>query len=96
MQSHTRHRVLNALIIAALVLSSLGGVIGLPAAAPTASAAALFEHTTDPTGVTLVGSLQDELGCPGDWQPECAETALAYDADDDVWTIMADLPADFD
>ncbi|MEZ4719815.1 MAG: alpha-amylase family glycosyl hydrolase [Caldilineaceae bacterium] len=93
MQSHTRHRVLNALIIAALVLSSLGGVIGLPAAAPTATAAALFDHTTDPTGVTLVGSLQDELGCPGDWQPDCAETALAYDADDDVWTITADLPA---
>ena len=57
MQSHTRHRMLNALIIAALVLSSLGGVIGLPAAAPTATAAALFDHTTDPTGVTLVGSL---------------------------------------
>ena len=22
--------------------------------------------------VALVGSLQSELGCPGDWQPECA------------------------
>ncbi len=27
--------------------------------------------------VALVGSLQDELGCPGDWQPECAATELA-------------------
>ena len=26
--------------------------------------------------VTLVGSLQSELGCPGDWQPECAATRL--------------------
>ena len=24
--------------------------------------------------VTLVGSLQDELGCSGDWQPDCADT----------------------
>ena len=27
--------------------------------------------------VTLVGSLQSELGCPGDWQPECTATELA-------------------
>ncbi|GAA5158816.1 pullulanase-type alpha-1,6-glucosidase [Ornithinimicrobium tianjinense] len=26
--------------------------------------------------VTLVGSLQDELGCPGDWQPACEATQL--------------------
>lgn len=26
-------------------------------------------HAQDRT-VTLVGSLQSELGCPGDWQPE--------------------------
>ena len=26
--------------------------------------------------MTLVGSLQSELGCPGDWQPECAATHL--------------------
>ena len=25
----------------------------------------------EPRVVTLVGSLQSELGCPGDWQPEC-------------------------
>ena len=26
--------------------------------------------------MTLVGSLQSELGCPGDWQPECDTTRL--------------------
>ena len=25
-----------------------------------------------PSRVVLIGSLQSELGCPGDWQPECA------------------------
>ncbi len=34
------------------------------------------DHTPAPDTVTLVGSLQSELGCPGDWQPECAATHL--------------------
>ena len=38
-----------------------------------------------PASVTIAGSLQDELGCPGDWQPECANSYLTYDFDDDVW-----------
>lgn len=42
--------------------------------APTQSAVA--DHTPVPATVTLVGSLQSELGCPGDWQPECDATHL--------------------
>jgi pullulanase-type alpha-1,6-glucosidase len=37
---------------------------------------AVADHTPLPLNVALVGSLQSELGCPGDWQPECAATAL--------------------
>ena len=33
-------------------------------------------HTAEPATVALVGSLQSELGCPGDWQPECPQTRL--------------------
>jgi pullulanase-type alpha-1,6-glucosidase len=33
-------------------------------------------HTPVPGVVALVGSLQSELGCPGDWQPECVQTRL--------------------
>jgi pullulanase len=46
-----------------------------------------------PTNVTIVGDLQDELGCPGDWQPDCASTYLTYDAGDDVWQATFSLPA---
>lgn len=46
-----------------------------------------------PTSVTLAGSFQDELSCPGDWQPECAATGLTYDANDDVWQATYALPA---
>ncbi len=40
------------------------------------AAPALANHTPVPSTVTLVGSLQSELGCPGDWQPECGQTHL--------------------
>ncbi|MFN8443849.1 MAG: hypothetical protein U0175_23925 [Caldilineaceae bacterium] len=43
--------------------------------------------------VALVGSLQAALGCPGDWQPDCAATELAFDAGDDVWQQSFDLAA---
>jgi len=29
----------------------------------------LADHTPDPVNVTIAGSLQSELGCPGDWEP---------------------------
>ena len=37
---------------------------------------AAADHTPQPGTVTLVGSLQSELGCRGDWQPECDTTDL--------------------
>jgi pullulanase-type alpha-1,6-glucosidase len=46
-----------------------------------------------PASVTIVGSLQDELGCPGEWQPECAATYLGFDGEDDVWQGVFTLPA---
>lgn len=54
---------------------------------------AFADHTPDPTTVTIAGSLQQELGCPGDWQPECASTHLAFDAVDDVWQGTFTVPA---
>jgi pullulanase-type alpha-1,6-glucosidase len=49
--------------------------------------------TPDPSTVTVVGNLQDELGCPGDWQPDCAFTYLGFDAEDDVWQQVFNVPA---
>jgi pullulanase-type alpha-1,6-glucosidase len=57
------------------------------------AAASSGSHTPPPSSVTLAGSLQSELGCPEDWQPECALTHLSYDASDDVWQGTFDLPA---
>jgi pullulanase-type alpha-1,6-glucosidase len=49
---------------------AVAGSIALVATPATA------DHTETPTQVTLVGSLQDELGCPGDWDPSCGDTQL--------------------
>ena len=57
------------------------------------SPSAPASHTPEPTAVTIAGSLQSALGCPGDWQPECAATQLAYDASDTVWQGRFDVPA---
>ncbi|MCB1054338.1 MAG: pullulanase-type alpha-1,6-glucosidase, partial [Acidobacteria bacterium] len=46
-----------------------------------------------PSAVTIAGSFQDEVGCPGDWQADCAVTHLAFDAEDTVWQGSFDLPA---
>src|SRR3954464_10943999 len=38
-----------------------------------------------PASVGIPGSYQSEVGCPGDWQPDCPVTQLAYDAGGDIW-----------
>ena len=73
-------RVRAALVAFVLVASPL-----IPGA--TASA------TPDPVSVTIAGSLQSEIGCPGDWDPTCAASHLTYDAGDDVWQGTFALPA---
>jgi len=53
----------------------------------------LADHTPDPASVTIAGSLQSELGCPGDWDPACSASQLAYDASDGVWQSLWTIPA---
>ncbi|MFO7166555.1 MAG: alpha-amylase family glycosyl hydrolase [Chloroflexota bacterium] len=83
MRRHQRFRWLAMPLIALLL-----AVAALPGGSP-----ALASHTGQPTSVTVAGSLQSELGCPGDWQPECAITQLVYDADDTVWQGVFSVPA---
>ena len=44
---------------------------------------AAADHTPGPSSVAIAGSLQSEVGGPGDWQPECATTDLSFDAEDE-------------
>ncbi|KGN33719.1 alpha-1,6-glucosidase [Knoellia sinensis KCTC 19936] len=64
---------------AALIAAPLVGAV-VPAAAETVS-------------VALVGSLQSELGCPDDWQPDCNATDLARVGDTTAYTKSFTVPA---
>ena len=55
-----------------LPLAALGGILALTASVTASPAAA--DHTSFPTRVTLMGSLQSELGCPADWDTACTAT----------------------
>lgn len=47
----------------------------------------------DVESVTVAGSLQDEMGCPADWQPDCADSQLTFDTSDGLWHGTFELPA---
>ena len=73
------------IVVLAVVLGLTATTAGVAGPAQVAGAA--------PTTVTIAGSFQSELGCPGDWQPECALTQLTLDPDDGVWQASFALPA---
>jgi glycosidase len=74
--------------------AAVGSALLVASFIPAASApAVLASHTPAPSSVTIAGSLQSELGCSGDWVPDCAATHLTYDSADDVWQRTFSLPA---
>ena len=77
-------RIIQTCLLVLSLLGASNGLLSLPASAA---------DTPAPATVTLVGSLQSELGCAGDWDPSCASTYLVYDAGDGVWQATFDLPA---
>jgi pullulanase len=70
-----RKYIPSLLLISAILFASFSSVFVLPAQA----------QDSTPTMVNIPGTHQDELGCSGDWQPDCANTRLTYIPEDDVW-----------
>ncbi|HEU4511915.1 MAG TPA: pullulanase-type alpha-1,6-glucosidase [Nocardioidaceae bacterium] len=81
---HRRTRRLLTVLTSALVVSPIVGGAALPASA---------EHTATPQQVTLVGDLQDEVGCAGDWQPACDASALEAASGTSTYSRVLELPA---
>ncbi len=79
-----------------------GANIGL-SVAEGANITFIYDHEThvisndaplvQPSSVTVAGSLQSELGCSGDWQPDCSATFLTFDEEDGVWQGVFSVPA---
>src|SRR5215203_4598976 len=72
-------RRLYAVAVGAALVAAPAVVAASPAAAVTES-------------VALVGSLQSELGCPGDWDPACANTELARVGDSNNYRATFEMP----
>ena len=66
------------------------GLATLLAAGPLALTAA--PASADPVQVTLVGSLQDEVGCESDWDPACEQSGLT-ETEPGRWSLTASVPA---
>ena len=55
---------------------------------------AFADHTSVPASVALVGTLQSEIGCPGDWQPDCtASRLLPVEGSTTLYRATFDIPA---
>jgi len=48
---------------------------------------------TQPTAVSVPGSDNFEMGCTGDWMPDCTQAQLSLDANDHIWKGTFTLPA---
>lgn len=60
----------------------------------------ILATAANPLSVTIAGNLQSEMGCSGDWQPECNASKLTYNANGDVWkgafSISATTPTTYE
>lgn len=78
-------------------MTSAGTRVSRPARAVVgalgACLACALPASAAPTSATIAGSLQSELGCPGDWMPDCPLTGLTENTNDGVWRGTFDLPA---
>ena len=85
----TPHRSRSRAVLCVLMAGAVAVALGL-----TQPPDAAADHTPVPGSVALVGSLQDELGCPIEWMPECVATELApLDGSPGVFRATFDVPA---
>ena len=66
-----------------LSVAQTSAVVGDPPPPPTDPGGG--GPVEQPDAVSVPGNFNSEVGCPGDWQPECPAVALALDADDQIW-----------
>ncbi|MTD16233.1 pullulanase-type alpha-1,6-glucosidase [Nakamurella sp. YIM 132087] len=75
-----------------LSLARTSAVVGDPAPTATPGGAQNDPPETQPDTVTVAGDLDSEIGCPGDWQPDCEAAMMTFDANDGIWKATFDLP----
>ncbi|MEO8355955.1 MAG: pullulanase-type alpha-1,6-glucosidase [Chloroflexota bacterium] len=76
-----RKNIPHVFVICAILFAAFS-----PLFAPVARA-----QGSNPEMVNIPGTHQDELGCPAEWMPDCENTLLTYDNEDDVWQGMYEI-----
>jgi hypothetical protein len=51
------------------------------------------EHISAQNKVVIPGTFQSELGCSGDWMPDCDNTALTFNSSTGLWAGTFNIPA---
>ncbi|HEY0639705.1 MAG TPA: pullulanase-type alpha-1,6-glucosidase [Pseudonocardiaceae bacterium] len=75
------------------VLVAVTAAVSAVTTVTVATGPALAHHTPEPAVVAVAGAHNSEMGCPGDWQPDCAQAALTRDAADGIWKGTFTVPA---
>ncbi|WP_420747137.1 pullulanase-type alpha-1,6-glucosidase [Ornithinimicrobium sp. Y1847] len=74
-----------------LSADSTTGVVGEPAGG--GGGGTPVDPVEQPDAVSVPGTHNSEMGCPGDWDPACDQAQLALDAKDTIWKGSYELPA---
>ncbi|MEJ5866964.1 alpha-amylase family glycosyl hydrolase [Pseudokineococcus sp. 5B2Z-1] len=73
-------------------LTTSGGAVTFTYSTATHLVTAVEESVEQPGAVSVPGDLNSEMGCPGDWQPDCDAAQMTYDAETGRWRLTVDLP----
>ncbi|ANS80331.1 Neopullulanase [Serinicoccus hydrothermalis] len=65
--------------------SSSYGIVGEPGSGGGGGGVDPIGPVEQPDAVSVPGSHNAVMGCPGDWQPDCEQAQLSLDAADSVW-----------
>ena len=72
--------------------TSTAGIVGSKGA-PAGPADGGGDTSPQPDFASVPGDHNSEMGCPGDWQPECDQAQLIRSETDDIWRTTVDIPA---
>ncbi|MEJ5945997.1 alpha-amylase family glycosyl hydrolase [Pseudokineococcus basanitobsidens] len=76
-----------------IALTTAGGAVTFTYDTATHLVTAVEESVEQPDAVAIAGDLDSEIGCPGDWQPDCDAAQMTYDEASGRWVLAVDLPA---
>jgi len=76
-----------------LSVASSSAVVGTSPPASSAGTTGVNDPAaTQPVSVTIAGTVNSEMGCPGDWQPDCQAAHLTLDPNSKIWSGGWKLP----